>query len=276
MILVAGATGNVGGALVRALTDEGEKVRALTRDPDRAVLPDGATAVAGDLNDPVTLRPAFAGVRAVFLLSGYADMPGLLAEIRAAGAERVVLMSGSSAESAGPDNPITDYMVASEQAVTESGLPHTILRPRTFMSNTTQWLAQLRAGDVVRGPWGGVAVATVDPADIAAVAAQALTTAHHEGKVYPVTGSQPLTPGERVAVLADVLGRPLRFENQPDDEARAAMEQEMPAEYVAAFFSFFSGGHIDESTVYPTVERVTGRPPRTFHEWATANADRLR
>jgi hypothetical protein len=55
-----------------------------------------------------------------------------------------------------------------------------------------------------------------------------------------------------------------------------AMEQEMPAEYVAAFFGFYSGGHIDESTVYPTVERVTGRPPHTFREWATANADRLR
>lgn len=276
MILVAGATGNVGGALVRALTDEGEKVRGLTRDPDRAVLPAGATAVAGDLNDPAGLRPLLVGVRAVFLLSGYADMPGLLAEIRAAGAERVVLMSGSSAESTGPDNPITDYMVASERAVTESGLPHTILRPRTFMSNTTQWLPQLRAGDVVRGPWGGVPVATVDPADIAAVAARALLTADHSGAVHPVTGPESLTPADRVAVLADVLGRPLRFENQPDDEARVAMEQEMPAEYVAAFLSFFSGGHIDESTVYPTVEQVTGRAPRTYREWATANADRLR
>ena len=276
MILVAGATGNVGGALVRALTDEGEKVLALTRDPARAVLPAGATAVAGDLNDPAGLRPVLAGVRAVFLLSGYADMPGLLTEIRAAGAERVVLMSGSSAESTGPANPITDYMVTSERAVTESGLEHTILRPRTFMSNTTQWLPQLRAGDVVRGPWGGIPVATVDPADIAAVAARALLAADHSGAVYRVTGPEALTPGERVAVLADVLGRPLRFENQQDDEARAAMEKEMPAEYAAAFFSFFSGAHIDESTVYPTVEQVTGRPPRTYREWATANADRLR
>jgi uncharacterized protein YbjT (DUF2867 family) len=188
----------------------------------------------------------------------------------------VVLMSGSSAESTGAENPITSYMVGSEKAVTESGLPHTILRPRTFMSNTTQWLPQLRAGDVVRGPWGGVPVATVDPADIAAVAARALLTPDHEGEVYPVTGPEALRPGDRVAVLADVLGRPLRFENQPDDEARAAMEQEMPAEYVAAFFGFFSAGEIDESTVYPTVERVTGRPPRTFREWVVANLDRLR
>lgn len=276
MILVAGATGNVGGALVRALTDEGTKVRALTRSPDRAVLPAGATAVAGDLNEPAGLRPALDGVRAVFLLSGYADMPGLLAEIRAAGVERVVLMSGSSAESTGPDNPITRYMVDSERVVVASGLAYTILRPRTFMSNTVQWLPQLRAGDVVRGPWGDLPVATVDPADIAAVAARALLTPDHAGATYRVTGGEPLTPGDRVAVLADVLGRPLRFENQPDDEARAAMEQEMPAEYAAAFFGFFSGGHIDESTVYPTVEQVTGHPPRTFHDWATANADRLR
>jgi NAD(P)-dependent dehydrogenase (short-subunit alcohol dehydrogenase family) len=91
MILVTGATGNVGSALVRQLAEAGEPVRALSRSGDASKLPPGAEAAAGDLNNPESLTPALVGVRAVFLLPGYENMPETLAEIRRAGAERVVL-----------------------------------------------------------------------------------------------------------------------------------------------------------------------------------------
>jgi len=265
MIVVAGATGNVGRELVRALA--GTPVRALSRTPV------GPHGVAGDLNDPASLRPALDGATALFVLSGYADMPGVFAEARRAGVGRVVLMSGSSAETGDLDNAVARYMIASERAVRESGVAWTILRPRTFMSNTLQWAPQLAAGDVVRAPWPSVAVATVDPADIAAVAARALTGPGHEGREYPVTGPAALRPEERVAVLASALGRPLRYEAQSDEEARAEMSAQIPAEYVNAFFAFFSEGKLDESPVFPTVREVVGRAPRTFAEWAAANAE---
>ena len=270
MILVSGATGNIGAELVRTLTEAGEPVRALVRDP-AAPLPDGAAPVTGDLDQPQTLRPALVGVRGVFLLPGYRDMPGLLGEVGAAGVERVVLLSGGSAGSGDLTNAVSRYMIRSEDAVRDSGLAATILRPSGFMSNTLRWLPQLRAGDVVRDAFPNVAVAMIDPADIAAVAAAALTTSGHEGQVYRLSGPQPLRPADRVRILAEVLGRPLRFEGQSDDEARAEMSRAMPAEYVDAFFRFYADGELDESPVLPTVEQVTERPPRTFEQWAQAH-----
>ena len=115
-------------------------------------------------------------------------------------------------------------------------------------------------------------VATIDPHDVAAVAAEALTSGGHEGRSYRLSGPESLLPADRVAVLAKVLGRDLRFEGQSDADARAQMSATMPDEYVDAFFSFFADGKLDESKVLPTVQEVTGRQPRTFEQWARAHA----
>ena len=272
MILVAGATGNVGGELVRALADAGETVRAMSRGPTPSWLPEGVEGVVGDLDRPESLADALDGVGGVFLLPGYRDMPGLLAEVRRAGVGRVVLLSGGSAEDGDMDNAISRYMILSEEAVRESGVPWTILRPSGFMSNALRWAPQLRSGDVVRAPFAGVRVAAIDPHDIAAVAAEALISAGHEGHAYRLSGPEALLPADQVRVLAFVLGRDLRFDGQPDAEARAEMEGVMPTEYVDAFFSFYVEGTLDESKVYPTVEEITDAKPRTFEQWAVAHA----
>jgi uncharacterized protein YbjT (DUF2867 family) len=154
----------------------------------------------------------------------------------------------------------------------QSGLAWTILRPAMFMTNALPWAAQLQDTDVVRAPFGHVRSAVTDPADIAAVAALALTSPGHEERVYELSGPQALTPGERVAVLGRATGRPLRFEAQSDAEARAEMSATTPAPYVDAFFDFYARGSLDESPVLPTVRELTGRPPRTFAQWAAAHA----
>ena len=273
---VAGATGNVGSELVRQLAAAGEPVRALTRRPEAAELPDGAVAVGGDLDHPDTLAPALDGARGAFLLSGYADMAGLLAAVRDAGIERVVLLSASAADTGDLDNAVARYHLQSEQAVKESGVPFTILRPRTFMSNTLRWRDQLAAGDVVREPFADVAVATVDPADIAAVAARAFLGEGHAGRTYRVTGPRALRPDERLAILGVALGRELRLEPLSNDEARAELSATMPAEYVDAFFRFFVDGTLDEATLHSTVRDVTGRDPATFEQWVETHADAFR
>ncbi|MEV6109155.1 NAD(P)H-binding protein [Streptomyces sp. NPDC051940] len=264
MILVTGAGGNVGREVVRELTAAGAPVRALSRDG------------GADLNEPASLRPALDGVRAVFLLPGFRDMPGLVAEFKGAGVERVVLLSGQAAVATDTGNAISRYMLRSETAVRESGLDWTFLRPAAFMSNTLRWLPQLTAGDVVRDAFGELPIATVDPADIAAVAATALLEPGHAGRAYALTGPQALRPGDRVRLLGEVLGRALRFEGWSDEEGWARMAENTPLEYVEAFFAFYRDHTIDETTVHPTVEQITGRPPRTFTQWATAHADGFR
>lgn len=276
MLLVTGATGNVGGELVRALAGIGQRVRGLTRDPGRTKLPAGAEAAGGDLNRPETLSAALDGVRGVFLLSGYADMAGVLAEIRRAGVERVVLLTSGAAAGGDMSNAVERDQILSETAVRASGVGWTILRPSGFHSNALRWLPHLRAGDVVRAPFGDVPIASIDPYDIAAVAARALTAAGHEGRTYRLTGPEPLLPADQVRVLAAVLGRRLRFEAQSDIEARAELSGVMPGEYVDALFRFFVDGTYDDSRVVPTVRELTGTRPRTFEQWASAHAEAFR
>ncbi|MFZ0379465.1 MAG: hypothetical protein WCD11_15800 [Solirubrobacteraceae bacterium] len=88
-----------------------------------------------------------------------------------------------------------------------------------------------------------------------------------------MSGPEALSPADRVAILAEVLGRELHFDGQTNEEARTEMSAAMPAEYVDAFFRFFVDGDLDESAVFTTVQDVTGRPPRSFEAWARAHAD---
>jgi uncharacterized protein YbjT (DUF2867 family) len=275
-VVVAGASGNVGGEVARALVARGVPVRGLVRDPGRADLTPGVEPVVADLDRPDTLRPALDGAAAAFLLPGFSDMPGVVARVRDAGVRRVVLLSGTSAEEGDRDDAITQYMRESEAAVRDGGVAWTILRPSGFMTNALPWADQIRAGDVVRAPFPHVRIAVIDPADIGAVAAVALLDGGYEGRALRLSGPEALTPGDRVRILGQVLGRDLRFEGQPDDEARAEMSAAMPAKYVEAFFSFYVEGKLDESVVTPTVAEVCGRPPRTFAEWAAAHADAFR
>jgi uncharacterized protein YbjT (DUF2867 family) len=276
VFLVSGATGKVGGELVDALAGAGERVRALTRGDSPVGLPAGVEVATGDLNQPDSLASVLHGVRGVFLLSGYADMAGLLSTIVDAGVERVVLLSSGAVVGGDIANAVVRYNMVSEAAVRDSGVSWTIVRPSGFHANALQWVPQLAAGDVVREAFADVPIAAIDPLDIAAVAALALTALGHDGATYRLTGPEPILPADRVRVLADVLGRELRLEPLTHTEAREQMSASMPPEYVDAFFSFFADGTYDDSVVHPTVQGLLDRPPRTFGQWARAHADAFR
>jgi uncharacterized protein YbjT (DUF2867 family) len=276
VILVAGATGNAGGGVVNGLLELEADVRGLVREGSESKLPNGVEAAVGDLNAPGSLRGPLEGVSAVFLLSGYEGIEESLTLMRDAGVDRVVLLSSSAAPSGKLDNAVARYHILSERAVRESGLPWTFLQPNSFMANALRWLPQLKDGDVIHAPFAEVAISTIHPDDLGAVAARTLTTAEHEGRTYRLSGPEALRPAEQVAILAKFSGRDLRFEEQSNEDARAEMEGAMPKEYVDAFFEFFVDGLVDETTVHPTVKEVTGRDARSFEEWAEANADAFR
>jgi uncharacterized protein YbjT (DUF2867 family) len=203
-------------------------------------------------------------------------MGELLEALRDSGVERIALLSSSAAPGGDLSNAVARYHILSEREVRESGLAWTFLQPNSFMSNTLRWLPQLREGDVVRVPFAGVPIATIDPADLAAVAVKALTTSELEGRSLRLSGPEALYPADQVRILGAALGRELRLEALSDEAAREEMSAAMPAEYVDAFFSFFVDGTVDETTVLPTVREILGREPRSFEQWVAANVDSFR
>ena len=203
MIFVAGATGNVGGQIVRILADAGDDVQALVREGRQSAL----RRVPSLLSRPQSPRDssgALGRVDAAFLLSGYEHQEQTLHALRDTGAERIVLLSSSSVPGGELDNAVTRYHTESEAAVEATGLAWTHLRPSSFMTNTLQLAAQLAAGDVVREPFADVPIAVIDPFDVASVAAQALRSSDHEGRALRLTGPEALRPADRVRVLGTI------------------------------------------------------------------------
>lgn len=266
-LLVMGATGNLGGALFRQLRDAGADVRAAVR--DRAGAP--ADAVVADFDRPETVAAAAAGVRAAFVLGGRRDMPGLCAALATAGVEHVVLLTSRSVIGRVPGNAIADMWAESEAALRASPLGWTMLRPSGFMSNALRWLPQLRAGDVVRAPFGDAAIAAIDPDDIAAVAAVALTDPSYASRALELSGPAALRPAEQLAILGRALGRELRFEPLLGDAAGAELARVFPPAFVEAQRRFFEAGEFDDARVVTTVRDVLGRPPRTFEQWVAGH-----
>jgi uncharacterized protein YbjT (DUF2867 family) len=269
-VLVMGATGNVGGALIEVLRARHVRVHAISRKAQ--TWPEGVEGVVGDANDPASLAGAAAGMDGAFLMSGYAAEGQLLADL---GAGHAALLSSSSVPLADAGNAMAAYHRDSEQAVTASDAAWTIVRPCSMQSNVTRWKDQLDAGEVIRAPFGDVAVAMTDPADVAAVLATALTESEHAGQTYRVSGPEALTPAEQVAIIAEALKRKLRFEAVPDDEARTTLPAQLGQAYADAQFDIFRGHPHYESEIQPTVEQVLGRPPGRLRDWLERNRARL-
>ncbi|MGH3673093.1 MAG: NmrA family transcriptional regulator [Pseudonocardiaceae bacterium] len=168
---------------------------------------------------------------------------------------------------------IADWCRRIEDSVTGSGMEWTLLRPGRFMSNALQWAPQIRRGDEVHVPFASRSAASIDPTDIAAIAAAALTSGDHRGAAYQLSGPQVLTPVDEVAVLAAQLDRPLRVVEPPLEQVRAGMTRGgVPAAVVDAIVT--RTRDTDEGTeVLPTVAELLGRPPSRFARWATRHSD---
>ncbi|WP_372666543.1 NAD(P)H-binding protein [Amycolatopsis kentuckyensis] len=255
MITVMGATGNVGRPLVEMLTAAGEEVRAVSR---RGPVP-------ADLSDAASLRPVFSGASAVFLLLPPGFRGPLEPVLAEAGGARVVLLSSQGVGTG-------RHPAFFEDAVRASGPEWTILRPGGFASNAFQWAESVRSSRTISAPFGDVGLPVIDPSDIAAVAAAALTDASHAGRTYELTGPSLLTPRDQAAAIGEALGEPVEFISQTRSEAFSAFTAFMPAEVAEATLDILGTPTPAEQRVSPDVSRVLGRPPRPFTEWAARNA----
>jgi uncharacterized protein YbjT (DUF2867 family) len=277
-ILIVGATGAVGGAVVEQLVAAGVPgVSALSRNPDAARLPLGIEVVRGDLTMPESLDNCLAGVDAVFLVwtAPAALVPAAIERI-ARTARRIVLLS-SPYKTAHPlfqqPNPMRVMHAQLEAAIISSGLDWTVLRPGMFARNCLGWWApSIRSGDVVRWPYLGVPTAPVDERDIAAVAVQALCEDGHAGAEYVLTGPQSLTQAEQLSAIGHAIGRHIEVEEISPEKARKELLSIMPAVVIDMLLSAWAAAEGQPAFVSHTFYEVTGVPPRSFSDWAVDHA----
>ncbi|MEV1026892.1 NAD(P)H-binding protein [Streptomyces sp. NPDC050264] len=274
MIVVTGATGNVGRPLTQALARAGEQVTAVSR--HAAEVPDGVRHVAADLAEPEELTSALDGAKALFLLlSGDLHAPGarpadIIALAGAGGVRRVVLLS-SQGVATRPLGPTRVAMRAVEDALRGSGMEWAVLRPGGFASNALAWAESVRTQGTVAAPFGDVGVPVVDPADIAEVAAACLLDDRHAGEVFELTGPEVITPRQQAQAVAAALGSPVRFHELTRDEAKAAMTRFVPPELAEDTLDIIAAPNPAELRISPDVRRVLGRAPRPFDGWVARN-----
>ncbi|MEU9475540.1 NAD(P)H-binding protein [Streptomyces sp. NPDC048191] len=276
MILVTGASGSVGSALLECLRAAGTATRAAYRDPRATAraIEAGGHAVTLDLAVPDTLGPALDGIETVFLLgaTGPAQTThelNMVEAARAAGA-RVVKLSVWRADE--ELTPIARLHRPVERALIASGLSWTILRPNFFLQNFLRQPSIREAGEFSL-PLIDAPISFVDTGDIARAAARVLTTDGHDGRVYDLTGPKALTYAEAAEEFSDVLGRPVRYTGLPDDRARAVLlGRGMPTFHVDALIdvarAYRDGG---AEFVGPAVADLTGRPALGFADFVRRN-----
>jgi uncharacterized protein YbjT (DUF2867 family) len=266
-ILVTGATGNVGRPLVTHLVNAGANVRAVTRRPDTAQLPAGVELVT-------SAAAGLPGAAAVFLNSRalgeeLADVVRLAWQ---AGVTRLVALSAINADDdfdRQPSRVRGDRNKEVEQLAVDSGLEWVSLRPTVFATNFAgMWSPQIRAGDVVFGPYASASTAPIVDRDISEVAAHALLTDDLLGQKIPLTGPQAFTNAELVDVIGNVLGRPVHYQEVAPELVRDRfVGVGFPAEFADAYIAFLAATVDKPALVTHEVDKILGRPAESFASW---------
>jgi uncharacterized protein YbjT (DUF2867 family) len=272
-IVVTGATGNVGRPLVAELAGVGCRVRAVTRNPHTAALPEGVEAVS-------SAADALPGASAVFLNSRALgdELADVVALAKRSGVTKLVALSAINADddfSRQPSRFRGDRNKEVEQLAVDSGLDWVSLRPAVFVSNFVgMWSAQIRAGDVVGGPYAAASSAPIVESDIAAVGARALLTDELVGHKIPLTGPQAFTNSELVQIIGTVLGRPLQYLEVPPDVVRQRfIDLGLGAQFADAYTAMLAETLDKPALVTHEVEKIVGRPAVTFAQWVAQRRD---
>jgi uncharacterized protein YbjT (DUF2867 family) len=285
LTLVMGGRVGVGRLVLRELIARGLPVRASTRSLQGSATVAGVETIAADLTDAASLEPAFDGVAQVFLFAVVTGADAVLAAASAAGVKKIVLLSsGSVLVPSSATNPITVAHRYVEQTLTSADGPVLVpIRPLVLATNTLSWAHQIRATGTVRLYQPDAFSAPVHDADVAAVAAVALT-AHstvggggwNRAVSGLLTGPDRLSQREQVPAIGRAIGRDIVVVKQGRDEALGRMSQFMPAAEADAILMFLDDCAAGNSPATDTARIVLGRDPIKFSTWAVDHADDFR
>jgi len=277
MILITGATGRIGRAVVHLLlTQHGIAPRVFVRDCERAhdLLPASVACFQGDFDDPASLAAALKGVDRVLLVSPASprQVEWQNNVVRAAGADtHIVKISGLGT---GLESQVDSgrWHAETEAEIVRSGRPYTFFRPYCFMQNFSAQIDRIRESGIIKSGAGRARIAMVDVEDIAEVVVQALSgQMPMRNEIHALTGPAALSSQEMAGVFSEVLGRPVVYQPQTLHEIRQALERsDLPAWRVELLLQFnraFSSGLASE--VDDTVNRVLGRPARSLRQFLT-------
>ncbi|CAM3819081.1 NAD(P)H-binding protein [Nocardiopsis rhodophaea] len=276
-ILVTGATGTVGRALVDRLLESGQQVRALTRDARNAShrLPPEAEVSEGNFDDPGSLRAALEGVDRMYLFSDAGTVHNVMTAVKEAGLDRMAVLTSAVDSGEIPDSDARNPV---KEQVRESGVDWTFLEPGPFAMNARDWWAYpIREFGVVRWVYPESRLASIHEADVADAAAVALLEDDHVGREYTLSGPEALTQAEQVEVIGRVIGRDLVFQEIGEDEAKTMLARHgVPAVICDWLMTTLASLVGAPAEVDDSVERITGRPGRTFEQWVADHADIFR
>jgi uncharacterized protein YbjT (DUF2867 family) len=275
MLLVTGATGNIGTELVKQLAAQGVPLRVVSRDKAKvSALDQRVDRILGDLRHRSTVQLAVSGVERVFMISLIYDESQvadqmLIEEAQRAGVRQIVKISSLGVHLA-EGNAIGRLHREKEQVIEKSGMAWTFLRPGSFMSNALQWAPTIKAEGTVFNPMGEGKYAPIAPRDIARVAALALTTSGHEGKAYDLTGPELLSTPEQVQILSKILGKPIECVDIPVGVVAERLQKLGVSAFLATGLISLWNRIKEGNGAFQNneVERLTGHPAQTFEDWA--------
>jgi uncharacterized protein YbjT (DUF2867 family) len=265
-ILVTGATGNIGRRIVDHLIDLGANdIRALTKNPAKANLPDGVKAVTGYLGSPESLPAALDGVDMMYLAPLPETLDVTLELAKDANVQYVVALSGAA------------HWQEHADAIAASGLVNTQLGPGEFADNFTIWAEQIKATHTVRDPYPAVLEAPISMDDIARVAAALLANpdSSHHGRMYPITGPEALTRAAIAEQIGVGIGVDVTFEQCSRAEAEALLQPAM-GDYASWYLDQVEAGVEAPQQANDLVAELTGTPAQSIAEWAAQNAEAFR
>jgi uncharacterized protein YbjT (DUF2867 family) len=277
-VVVTGATGRIGRAVIGELIAAGVPVRALTRRSAAAAgLPAGVEVVTGDLTVPESLDTGLRGAGAVFLVwtAPPATAPAVIERL-ATYTRRVVFLSAPH-QTPHPffqqPNPMASLYADIERLIAAAGLEATIIRPGMFASNSLLWWAPaIRASSAVRWPYGAAETAPVDDRDVAAAAARTLYQDGYAGGDYVLTGPESLSQAAQVSIIGEVLGRRITFQELSPDEFRRETAGSWPRPAVDMLLAAWGATIGRPAFITSAVSSILGSAPRSFRQWVAAHA----